>query len=158
MPSIFIGMPAGELVGTLFFVLLGFAALSSSIAGLEPAGAWLMERFGMKRRAAISLVAAGAWLLGLATVLSFNHWSDWHPLAAIERFRVSTIFDLVDYFASNILLPVGALLTSVFVGWRLERNATANEFGASPAVRTLLHGLLRFLCPIAIVGVLVSAI
>jgi NSS family neurotransmitter:Na+ symporter len=158
MPSIFIGMPAGELVGTLFFVLLGFAALSSSIAGLEPAGAWLMERFGMKRRAAISLVAAGAWLLGLATVLSFNHWSDWHPLAAIERFRVSTIFDLVDYFASNILLPVGALLTSVFVGWRLERNATASDFGASPAVRMLLHGLLRFLCPIAIVGVLVSAI
>lgn len=158
MPSIFIGMPASELVGTLFFVLLGFAALSSSIAGLEPAGAWLMERFGMKRGPAISLVAAVAWLLGLATVLSFNHWSDWHPLAAIGRFRVSTVFDLIDYFASNILLPVGALLTALFVGWRLERNSTESDFGASPAVRTLLLVLLRYLCPVAIVGVLVSAI
>ncbi|MEX2151342.1 MAG: sodium-dependent transporter [Steroidobacteraceae bacterium] len=158
MPSIFIGMPAGDLIGMLFFVLLGFAALSSSIAGLEPGGAWLMERFGMKRVAAISLVAAVTWLLGLATVLSFNHWSDLHPLAAIERFRMSTVFDLVDYFASNILLPVGALLTSLFVGWRLERNATAADFGASPAIRTLLLVLLRYLCPVAIAGVLVSAI
>jgi NSS family neurotransmitter:Na+ symporter len=158
MPSIFIGMPASALVGTLFFVLLGFAALSSSIAGLEPAGAWLMERFGMKRVAAISLVAAVTWLLGLATVLSFNHWSALHPLAAIERFRISTVFDLIDYFASNILLPVGALLTSLFVGWRLERKATAGDFGASPAVRTLLRVLLRYLCPVAIAGVLVSAI
>ena len=158
MPSIFIGMPASALVGTLFFVLLGFAALSSSIAGLEPAGAWLMERFGMQRVAAVSLVAGVTWLLGLATVLSFNHWSELHPLAAIERFRTSTVFDLIDYFASNILLPVGALLTSLFVGWRLERNATAGDFGSSPTVRTLLLVLLRFLCPVAIAGVLVSAI
>jgi NSS family neurotransmitter:Na+ symporter len=97
-------------------------------------------------------------LLGLATVLSFNYWSELHPLAAIERFRTSTVFELVDYFASNILLPVGALLTSLFVGWRLQRHATAADFGASPVIRTLLLLLLRYLCPVAIVGVLVSAI
>jgi NSS family neurotransmitter:Na+ symporter len=158
MPSIFIGMPASALIGTLFFALLGFAALSSSIAGLEPAGAWLMERLGLKRGTAIALVAAAAWVLGLATVLSFNFWSDLHPFAAIERFRTSTVFDLIDYFASNILLPVGALLTSLFVGWRLDRKAIAADFGASPAVRTLLLMLLRYLCPVAIVAVLVSAI
>jgi NSS family neurotransmitter:Na+ symporter len=158
MPSIFIDMPAGGLIGTLFFLLLGFAALSSSIAGLEPTCAWLMERFGMKRIAAVSLVAAVTWLLGLATVLSFNHWSELHPLAAIVRFRTSTVFDLLDYFASNILLPVGALLTSLFVGWRLERSTTAADFGASPAIRTLLRVLLRYLCPVVIIGVLVSAI
>jgi NSS family neurotransmitter:Na+ symporter len=117
-----------------------------------------MERFGMKRVAAVSLVAAVTWLLGLTTVLSFNYWSDLHPLAVIERFRTSTVFDLVDYFASNILLPVGALLTSLFVGWRLERNTIAGDFGASPAIRTLLLVLLRFICPVAIAGVLVSAI
>jgi NSS family neurotransmitter:Na+ symporter len=150
-------MPASALIGTLFFVLLAFAALSSSIAGLEPAGAWVMEKYGLKRRAAVTAVAAAAWVLGLATVLSFNHWSDVHPLAAVERFRVSTIFDLVDYFASNILLPVGALLTSVFVGWRLDGDTIAADFGASPAGRTVLLVLLKFLCPLAIIGVLVSA-
>src|SRR5690606_300166 len=44
LPSIFVGMPGGALLGTLFFVLLAFAALSSAIAGLEPAAGWLMER------------------------------------------------------------------------------------------------------------------
>ncbi len=158
MPSIFIGMPGGAIVGTLFFVLLAFAALTSSIAGLDPAGAWLMEKYGIKRGRAMALVAAAAWVLGLATVLSFNLWSDLHPLSMIERFRTSTIFDLTDYFASNILLPIGALLTSLFVGWRLDRQTIAADFGDRPAVRMALLVLLRYLCPIAIVGVLLSAI
>jgi len=157
MPSIFIGMPGGALVGTLFFVLLAFAALSSSIAGLEPAGAWLMERFGMRRVPAIALVAAIAWVLGLATVLSFNYWSDFHPLSAIERFRTATIFELTDTFASNVLLPVGALLTSLLVGWRLDRKEVEAAFGGQDAMRATLVLLLKYACPIAIVAVLVSA-
>jgi len=158
MPSIFIGMPGSAIVGTLFFVLLAFAALTSSIAGLDPAGAWLMEKYGMRRGFAMTLVAAAAWVLGLATVLSFNLWSDLHPLSMIGRFRASTIFDLTDYFASNILLPVGALLTSLFVGWRLDRQTIVPDFGERPALRTALLVLLRYLCPMAIVGVLLSAI
>jgi NSS family neurotransmitter:Na+ symporter len=158
LPSIFVGMPGGAIVGTLFFVLLAIAALSSSIAGLEPAGAWLMERFGLKRVPAVAIVAAAAWLLGLATVLSFNHWSGVHPLAGIERFKASTIFDLTDFFASNVLLPVGALLTSLLVGWRLDRATIAGDFGANPRMRGFLLALLKYLCPLAIVGVLVSAL
>lgn len=158
LPSIFIDMPGGTVVGTLFFVLLAFAALSSSIAGLDPAGGWLMERFGLKRAPAVAIVAAAAWLLGLATVLSFNHWGGVHPLAGIERFKWSTIFDLTDFFASNVLLPIGALLTSLLVGWRLDRATFAGDFGVHPNVRAVLLMLLRYLCPLAIVGVLVSAL
>ncbi len=158
MPTIFIGMPGSTVIGTLFFVLLSFAALSSSIAGLEPAGAWLMERFGLRRRNAVALVAVVTWLLGLATVFSFNLWSGVHPLGSIERFKAATIFDLTDSFASNVLLPVGALLTSLFVGWRLEERTIATDFGAAPWVRATLLVLLRYVCPIAIVGVLVSAL
>jgi NSS family neurotransmitter:Na+ symporter len=155
LPSIFISMPGGTVVGTLFFVLLAFAALSSSIAGLDPAGGWLMERFGLKRAPAVAIVAAAAWLLGLATVLSFNYLRDVHPLAGIERFRTSTI---TDFFASNVLLPMGALLTSLLVGWRLDRAMIAADFGPDPRVRGGLLMLLRYLCPLAIVGVLVSAL
>jgi NSS family neurotransmitter:Na+ symporter len=158
MPSIFIGMPGGALVGTLFFVLLAFAALSSSIAGLEPGGAWLEERFGMRRVPAILLVAAIQWLFGLTIVLSFNLWSDIRPLAAIGRFRSATIFDLVDFFASNLLLPVGALLTAVLVGWRLNMRVLEGELGPPRPSRAALIVLLRYVCPIAIVGVLAGAI
>ncbi len=158
LPSIFVGMPGSAVVGTLFFVLLAFAALSSSIAGLEPAGAWLMERFGLERGVAVSIVAAVAWLFGLATVLSFNHWSGVHPLAEFERFRTATIFDLTDFFASNVLLPAGALLTSLLVGWRLDRKAIAGDFGVRPWLRTILLALLKYVCPLAIAGVLLSAL
>ncbi len=158
LPSIFVGMPGGALVGTLFFLLLAFAALSSSIAGLEPAGAWLMERFGLRRTAAVSLVAAVIWILGLATVFSFSLWSDVHPLGAIERFRRATFFDLTDHFASNLLLPVGAFLTSILVGWRLDQRVIATDLGRSPAVRLALLRLLQYVCPLAIVAVLVGAL
>ena len=158
MPSIFIGMPGGALVGTLFYVLLAFAALTSSIAGLDPAGAWLMERFGMKRVPAVAVVATAAWVLGLSTVFSFNYWSDVHPLAGIERFRTSTIFDLTDSFASNVLLPVGALLTSLLVGWRLDRKEVDAAFGERGALCVVLVVLLKYVCPIAIGAVLVSAL
>ncbi|MGH8250582.1 MAG: sodium-dependent transporter [Steroidobacteraceae bacterium] len=158
LPSIFIDMPGGGIVGALFFLLLAFAALSSSIAGLDPAGGWLMERFGLKRVPAVTIVAAVGWFFGLAMVLSFNHWSDVHPLAAIARFREATIFDVTDAFASNVLLPVGALLTSLFVGWRVDRQVIAAEFGSNPRVAAILSVLLRYICPIAIAAVLVTAI
>lgn len=158
LPSIFIGMPGGAIVGALFFVLLAFAALSSSIAGLDPAGGWLMERFGLRRVPAVAIVASACWFCGLAMVLSFNHWSDVHPLAAVARFREATIFDLTDGFASNVLLPVGALFTSLLVGWRVNRQVIAVEFGANLRGRAILSILLRYVCPIAIIAVLVTAI
>lgn len=158
LPSVFIGMPGGTLIGTLFFLLLAFAALSSAIAGLDPAGGWLMERFGLRRPAAIAIVAAAAWVFGLATVLSFNLWSEFHPLAAFERFRTATVFDLTDFFASNVLLPAGALLTSILAGWRLERSAIAGDFGAAAGVRLALLRLLKYLCPLAIAAVMAGAV
>lgn len=158
LPSIFVGMPGGAVVGTLFFVLLAFAALSSSIAGLEPAGAWLMEKAGLKRAPAVAIVALAAWLLGLTTVLSFNRWSDLHPLATVARFRTATIFDLTDFLSANIVLPAGALLTCVLVGWRLDRPAIAGDFGARPWTRVTLLALLKYVCPLAIVAVLLGAI
>ena len=157
LPSIFVGMPGGAFVGTLFFVLLAFASLTSSIAGLEPAAGWLIDRLGMRRVNAISLVAFAAWLLGLATVLSFNHWNDVYPLAAFERFRTATIFDLTDFVSANLLLPVGALLSCAFVGWRLPRGIIGPDFGTHAPFRACLLALLRYVCPLAIVAVLASA-
>jgi NSS family neurotransmitter:Na+ symporter len=158
LPSIFVGMPGGGLVGSLFFLLLAFAALSSSIAGLEPAGAWLMEKYGLRRAAAISLVAVVIWLFGLATVLSFNLWSDVHLLGAIGLFRSATLFDLVDFFASNLLLPAGAFLTAILVGWRLDQRVIATDLGRGPAIRLTLLRLLQYVCPLAIAAVLVGAL
>ena len=157
LPKAFAEMPAGRLVGSLFFLLLVFAALTPSIAALEPVVAYLQQRWGLGRVRA-ALVSSGAvWLLGIASVLSFNLWADWRPLGFLPGFARMTWFDTADYICSNMLLPIGAVLTSLLVGWRLERSAVADELADStPIDRRLCVFLLRWLCPVAIVAVLVA--
>ena len=113
----------------------------------------------MPRAFAVFTTAAAAWLLGLASMLSFNRWSHRYPLDFISRYAGKTVFDISDDVASNMLLPVGALLTSVFIGWRVARPIVAAQMAESgPRARTLCVALLRYLCPIAIAIVLVTAL
>ena len=152
-------MPAGRIIGTLFFVLLLLSALTPSLAGLEPATAWLQQTYGLSRPKASVLACFAIWLMGIPSVLSFNVWAGWHPLHALARFRTSTLFDVLDFLSSNILLTVGALLTCTLVGWRLPRAFADGELvGEHKAVRTLIRGALRYVCPVAIVAVLLAGV
>jgi NSS family neurotransmitter:Na+ symporter len=159
LPTTFAAMPAGALIGTLFFVLLVLAALTPSIALLEPVVAWLEQRARWSRRAAVIATLAAAWLLGLGSLLSFNVLAAWRPLGAVPLFEDKTFFDVVDYVSANVLLPVGALLTAVFVGWRLPVAVLDDGFAASsPRVRSVVVWLLRIVCPVAIFSVAVVAL
>jgi len=156
LPKAFAEMPAGRLVGSLFFLLLVFAALTPSIAALEPMIAHLLQRTRLRRGPAVLLSAGAAWLLGIASVFSFNLWAHWRPLSFLPGFGQRTWFDAADYVASNLLLPLGAVLTSILVGWRLERAAVAEELAeTTPLARRACVFLLRTVCPVAIVVVLV---
>ena len=157
--TVFAQMPGGRVFGTLFFLLLVFAALTPSVAGFEPTVEWLQQNFGLSRRGAAAATMGASWVFGLGSLLSFNRWSDWHPLGALAMFRDKTFFDAVDYISSDLLLPVGAVLTSVFVGWRLSRRIVSEELSeSSPMTATCVVWLLRFVCPIAIGAVLVSVL
>ncbi|MGV0005466.1 MAG: sodium-dependent transporter [Candidatus Porifericomitaceae bacterium WSBS_2022_MAG_OTU9] len=101
LPLAFSQMPGGYIFSISFFILLIFAAWTSSISLIEPATAWLSERSGWTRRRAIVFLGLFAWLLGIASV-----WS-------------GKFLGLVDGFASNIMLPLGGMLIALFVGWRL---------------------------------------
>ena len=147
------------LIGTLFFLLLVFAALTPSIASLEPLVSWGQQRFKFSRPKAAVVSAGACWLLGIGSVLSFNLWSGWRPLGSIPVFADSTLFDVADYLSSNVLLPIGALLTSVFVGWRVSRSIVAEELMETPAYsRRLVVWLLRYVCPVAIALILASVL
>jgi SNF family Na+-dependent transporter len=98
--------------------------------------AWLTQRRGVGRTFAVCVVAIAAWVLGLGSVLSFNRWSDWHPLALVPLLADKTFFDVIDYLSANVLLPIGAALTSVLVGWRLDSAFMTDELAETiPAVR-----------------------
>jgi neurotransmitter:Na+ symporter, NSS family len=153
LPTIFVDMPGGRLVGVAFFILLAFAAFSSMIGGIEPMLAWLRERLGWSRtRAAIS-VGLALWVVGLLSVLSFNVWAGVRPLAGIANFADLGIFELIDYVTANLMLPIGALITCVLVAWRLPKTALAHEVQLTGGSLTLFRLLLGVLCPAAILAV-----
>lgn len=123
VPLAFGQLPLGIVFGTLFFVLVTFAALTSAISLTEPALAYLVEEYNAKRkRVAISLGVL-CWILGLGTVFSFNVWSDFHVVGGL------TVFDFVDYVSQNIMLPLGGLLIAVFAVWMLPRTVLQNQLG-----------------------------
>ena len=159
LATVFAEMPGGRLVGTLFFLLLVLAALTPSIAALEPLVAWLQQHRGVSRSRSVAIAAATAWVLGMGSVLSFNLWSGWHPLGLLPAFAGKTFFDVMDYVSSNVLLPIGALATSALVGWRISRSIVDEELSdTTPFARWLCIWLLRYACPIAIAAVFASTL
>jgi len=152
LPIAFGQMSGGIIFGTLFFVLVSFAAWSSAISLAEPIVAWFVEKFKMSRTVAATIIGTSAWLLGLATVFSFNIWSD------VKLFD-KTIFDLLDFATTNIMLPLGGLLIAVFASWTMSKTKMRNEVGIdSPALFKAWHFTLRFLAPAAIITVLVNGL
>jgi neurotransmitter:Na+ symporter, NSS family len=159
LPRVFTEIPGGRIIGTLFFLLLVLAATTPSIALLEPVAAWLMRRRSVGRSTAVWIIGVTSWLLGIGTVLSFNRWSDWHPLAFIPLFAHKTFFDVLDYACSNIMMPIGALLTSIFIGWRVNTVFARDELAETkPLARVACVWLLRYVCPLAILAVFVATL
>ncbi|HHZ70050.1 MAG TPA: sodium-dependent transporter [Methylococcaceae bacterium] len=120
LPIAFGQMTGGVIFGTLFFVLLVFAALSSSISLIEPAVAWMVENKGYSRLKACVLLGSVVWFIGLGTVLSFNEWADVTVLG-------KNIFELLDFLTANLMLPIGGLLIAVFAGWVMRRQHSQDE-------------------------------
>ena len=152
LPLAFGQMPAGGFFGCLFFILLCFAALTSAISLMEPAVAWMVENFKLSRATAVIRVGVIIWLLGFTTVLSFSNLSDF-------TFLKGTIFDNLDYLTSNIMLPLGGFLITIFAGWVMCQNSSADELDSEAGLLYRTWRLLsRWVAPVAVVLVFLSAI
>jgi NSS family neurotransmitter:Na+ symporter len=151
MSTAFGQMAGGTFVATAFFVLIFVAALTSSIAILETMTARAEESAGLPRPRAAALVGGGAFILGLATVFSFNVWQDVRPLGFLEAFETKSIFDVLDYSVTNVLLPLGGMLFSIFAGWVMSRDSTVKELGLGDgfAYKAWLF-LARIVAPVAV--------
>jgi len=157
LPIAFGHMPGGTLFGTLFFVLLVFAAWTSAISLIEPAVAWLVENKRITRVHASVYAGIATWAFGLLTVFSFNSWAEIYPLWFIPVFETSTVFDLLDYLTANVMLPVGGLLIAVFSVWVMKRDDSLQELdmGDSAGYR-LWYFLVRYVTPVAVLVVLLN--
>ena len=142
LPLAFAQMPGGQVFGALFFLLFAITGLTTAFALLEPAVAWVTNRTRLSRTAAAALLGAASMTGGIFVTLSFNHLSEVRPLSFIAYFREKGIFDVIDFFISNVLLPVCGLLLALFAGWVLSRELTRRQFGAR---RERLFAAWRFL-------------
>jgi len=136
---------------------MAFAALTSAITILETIVAW-GEDYTRLGRPAVTLIAAGLlWLTGLATVFSFNIWADYHPFAFIPALENKTVFGVLDYLVSNLMMPMGGVFVAMLAGWALPRSASLSELGIKdgPVYRGWRF-LVRYLVPAAI-GLLLLA-
>ena len=122
LPIAFSAMPFGILFGTLFFVLLSIAALSSSISLIEPGVAWLIESLKIKRITATILLGFTAWFIGLFSALSFNLLSEFTILG-------KNFFDATDFLTNQIMLPLGGIFIAIFVGWVMKKEHVLDELG-----------------------------
>lgn len=149
LPSIFCHMDGGMVWATLFFILLFVASLTSTLSLFETSVAFLTGYFGLRRFKAVCMMMVLILVLATLCSLAFG------PLKHIELCG-KNIFDLFDYVSSNILLPLGGMLSSIFVGWFVDRRIVDSEFldGSSGKVKKglvrMLVFSLRFIAPIGI--------
>jgi NSS family neurotransmitter:Na+ symporter len=151
LPVAFGQMPAGQVLGPMFFALLALAALTSSIVIFEAIVVWLEEYSSWSRRRLAALAGLAIWFAGLATVFSFNLWADIRPLGMFAAFENKTIFDLLDYLVSNLLMPLGGIVVCILAAWILPAAVTRAGTGiVGEKTFKLWKWLARYFAPLII--------
>jgi NSS family neurotransmitter:Na+ symporter len=157
LPIIFAKITGGSVVAVLFFMLLAFAAITSSISLLSPTVARL-EEAGWKRSHAAWVMSVAAFAFSFLTIFSFNIWSDVYPLAVVG-FDGLTAFALVREGVSNIILPVVGVACALIVGWGMKKERVKAALPMQEnALFKIWYFCLRYIVPIAISALFLNAI
>ena len=155
LPMLFNQITGGYWFCLIFFVLLAIAALTSTISLLEVLVAYLSEEMHLKRRWATVIACAGTMVLGVFASLSLMSET---PFAVAGH----TVFDMMDFLSSNILLPIGGVLIVIFVGWRLGKQKffeeVTNEGALKAPLKRIIFFIIRYLAPVAIAIVFISGL
>lgn len=154
LPIAFQAMPFGSLIGLAFFVMVFFAALTSSVSLLEAPTAYVFEKFSMSRPVATLIVGLGAAILGVLSSLSFNEMAEFYPLGFIPLFAETNFFDTLDGVTAKLFMPIGAILTCIFVGWVADAKLIDDENGLDGVLHQSWRVLVRFVCPLALTVIL----
>ncbi len=112
MPVVFASLPFGQIFAIAFFALLSVAALTSSVSMLELIATLFLDEYKLPRRKVILWLSLAVFLCGIPASLSFGPWAD-------VKFFGKTIFDLMDYSVSNVMMPLGGIGVALFAGWRV---------------------------------------
>lgn len=154
LPKVFASMPFGSVLGTAFFVLVFFAAVTSSISLMETIVSILMDYFHWERKKTAIIVLVYCLLMGIPSSLGFGVWDFIQPLGM-------SILDAWDFISNSILMPIVALLTCFFVGFVIKPKTIideANAEGAKFKSVTLFTVVIKWVAPVILIAILISSV
>lgn len=153
LPEVFANLPMPRLWSSMFFLLLLVAALTSTISIAEVSVAMLRDRFNMTRRKAVFIVMGVLVIFNTLCSLSFGSLSDFRVFGL-------TIFDLLDNFTTNILLPLVSLGVCVYLGWFAPKGLLADQLSNNGTIRSRITNvvlfIIRYVAPFLISLILIS--
>ena len=166
LPAVFNQILGGQFFGTLFFILLTFAALTSAVSILEVLVTYLSEEKGYSRKKSAIIGGLTTFVVGIACSYSLGPWSDitiasvFGFTSDVKIFNLAT-FDLLDYVSANVLLPLGGLFIAIFVGW-VQPGKMMNEITNNGKIdfwwKSSFFIIIKYVSPIAIGYILLNSI
>lgn len=153
LPKVFDSMAGGNIVGIVFFILVFFAALTSSISLMETIVSIFMDKFKVKRSIICIIVMLASILVAVPSSLGNGIWS--HILIFGKDF-----LSFFDFLSNNIMMPITALLTCIFVGFVIKTKAIEDEVELSEQFKAkkLYRVMVRYICPIFLLIILISSV
>ena len=153
LPKVFETMTGGQIVGAAFFVLVLFAALTSSISLFETVLSFVCDKTKLGRKSACLVVFIGSVVIGLLSCFGYSIWAD------VKVFGMQFL-DFFDFISNSVLMPIVAFLTCIFVGYIVKVKTITDEIEISARAkkRTLLSVMIKYIAPIFIVLILVSSV
>ncbi len=153
LPNLFSQMPAGGVIGALFFLLVLFAALTSSISLMETVVSIFKDKFGWNRKLICVLVLLGTIAVGIPSSLGFGAWKN------------VTIFDMnflvfFDFISNSVIMPIVAFLTCLFIGYVIKPKVLIEEIETTGTfkMKGLFKVMIQYIAPVCIILILLSAL
>ncbi len=153
LPKVFNSMPGGSFIGTVFFLMVLFAALTSSISLMETIVSIFIDKLNLSRKKACLSVFLISVILGLLSTLGYSLWRE----ITLMGFQ---FLDFFDFISNSIIMPVVALLTCILVGYVIKPQALIEEIEQSGKFKrkTLFTVVIKYVAPVCIVAILIFSV
>lgn len=153
LPKVFEKMGMSTIIGVAFFLLVLFAALTSSVSVMEAIVSAVCDKTGFKRAKVAAVTGVLSFLVGLLPVLGYSVLS-WVKIIGFD------ILDFMDFFTNSLLMPIVALLTCIFIGWVTGVNIIDDEVELSGQFKRkkLFHVMIKYIAPVLLIVILISSI
>ncbi len=153
LPKVFESMPGGAVIGAVFFLMVLFAALTSSISLMETIVSIVMDKSGLSRKKSCVAVFILSVILGLLSTLGYSIWSE----VKVMGFQ---FLDFFDFISNSVIMPIVALLTCILIGYIIKPKALIEEIELNGKFKrkTLFTVVIKYIAPICIVAILVFSV